>query len=238
MFDRVVVLNLDRRPDRLTAFRSRVPTDWPFCSVERVPAFDGSAIPRSEIPAWYAPDNKERYRGAWGCFQSHLGVWQKALADGLDSVLVFEDDAVFSPDFSARAITFAEHVPSDWDQIYFGGQHLQTDKTPPVRVNEHVVRGRNVNRTHAYAVRRPMMEFLIGRLGGAWPNQTPVNYYNFDFQLGLTHLRDGRRAYCPTQWLCGQAAGASDVSENVRFYSTLWWKEFPIVEPERELAGC
>ena len=226
MFDRSVVINLDRRPKRLTAFHGRLPTDWPFGPVERVPAFNGEA---SMPPAWYAPEHHLQYRGAWGCFQSHMGIWRQALEDGLESVLIFEDDAVFASDFSHRARAYVESVPDDWDQVYFGGEHLHFDRTPPLRVNEHVLLGHNVNRTHAYAIRRPMMEFLVEKLSRPWSQQKPVNYYNFDYQVGVTHER--RKAYCPTQWLCGQAAGKSDVNQGGVFHTTLWWKEFGIAEP-------
>jgi len=234
MFDRCVVINLDRRPERLQAFRKRLPIDWPFAPVERVPAFDGV---NAEPPPWYGGEHRRRLAGAWACFSSHLAIWRQALADGIESVLIFEDDCVFASDFSARARRFVEHVPDDWHQVYFGGQHLHTETIPPVRVNEHVIRGRNVNRTHAYAIRRPMLEACVETLGQPWPQQTPVNYYNFDYQLGAMHRDAARNVYCPPQWLCGQTAGYSDVSPEVHFLSTLWWKEFPIVD-QQEPVPC
>lgn len=209
--------------------------DWPFQPIERVPAFVGED---ATLPDWYGGDEKPRYKGAWGCLQSHLGIWRQALKDGLETVLIFEDDAVFAESFSQRALTFVRAVPADWDQIYFGGQHIDSGRCPPVRVNEHVILGNNVNRTHAYAITQEMMQFCIERLTKPWPPQTPLNYYNFDFQLGFMHKRDGKKPYCPPQWLCGQAAGRSDVNPGGAFHSTLWWKEFPIIETRQEPVSC
>lgn len=244
MFDRCIVINLDRRPERLRAFYGRVPSDWPFAPIRRVPAFDGESSPP---PQWYGWEHVHRLGGAWGCFQSHLGVWKQALADGIDSVLIMEDDCVFCDDFSRRAVEFVDHAPSDdWDQIYFGGQHLATDGMPPTRVNDFCCLGRNVNRTHAYAIRYCMMEAAVERFDREWPKQHPYRHYHFDYQLGEMH-KNGWRAYCPiqgvsglkrTHWLCGQAAGLSDVNPDGKFLSTLWWNEFPIVEPKREAAAC
>lgn len=231
MFGRCCVINLDRRPERLRAFHTRLPADWPFGTVYRVAAFDGAGM---TPPPWYGGKHRLTLRGAWGCFCSHLSNWKTAIADDLDSVLILEDDCVFAPDFPARARQFVDAVPDDWDMIYFGGQHLNHDTIPPVRVNEHVIRGRNVNRTHAYAIRRDMMQRCVDELGKPWPQQMPVNRYNFDFRLG--QLQEGRNVYCPTQWLCGQAAGTSDVYTEGRFLSTVWWREFPIVE--QEAAPC
>lgn len=234
MFDRCMVINMDARQDRLRAFLSRVPKEWPFAVVERVPAFCGSL---ENMPAWYGGPIRSNYVGAWGCFQSHLGIWKRAIADGLDSVFIMEDDCVFVHDFTRLAREFIADVPCDWDQIYFGCQHLRTDTMPPVIVTPRVVQGRNVNRTHAYAIRRPMMEFCIEQFDRQWPPQTPANYYNFDYQLGLLHSRYGRIAYCPRKNLCGQAAGKSSVS-TVTFISTCWWNEFGAVLPNREEVSC
>lgn len=239
MFGRCVVINLERRPERLASFRSRVPHDWPFATIQRAPAFDGAAL---QPPEWYGFAERRRLQGAWGCFQSHLAVYRAALDDGLDSVLIFEDDAVFRDDFTRMASEFCDAIPSDWEAVYFGGQHLHPDTHPPLRVSEHVLLGREVNRTHAYAMRRPFLEHVVERLSQPWPRQSPYNYYNFDFQLGLMHLREHRRVYCPSftidQWLCGQAAGTSDVAPDVKFHSTLWWREFQIGPAEREAVPC
>jgi GR25 family glycosyltransferase involved in LPS biosynthesis len=232
MFDRCVVINLDSRPENLNGFRERTPTDWPFAPIERVPAFDGwERI--DEVPAWYGRENRNKLAGAWGCFQSHLGIWKLSLADGLSNVLIFEDDAVFADNFTANALQFLEHVPENWDQIYFGGEHLHQNETPPVRVNHLVCRGRNINRTHAYAITANMMAHCVETLDRELPDIRPWNYYNFDYQLGAMH--ETRRAYGPTigmnQWLCGQIKGPSDVMHERKFLSTMWWREFGVVEP-------
>jgi GR25 family glycosyltransferase involved in LPS biosynthesis len=162
--------------------------------------------------------------------QSHFSVWKTALEDGVDSVLVFEDDAVFADDFTPRCRQFLDSVPDDWGQIYLGGQHLNFDRTPPERVNEHVAMGRCVNRTHAYAIRRPCIETALRRLDCEWPTISPVSQYNFDHQLARCHGTEWQ-AYCPMKWLVGQASGKSDVNQDGRYFSTMWWKEFPVVEP-------
>ncbi|WP_172683368.1 glycosyltransferase family 25 protein, partial [Verrucomicrobium spinosum] len=36
--------------------------------------------------------------GAWGCLLSHARVLAEAIADGIENVLILEDDVVFQPD--------------------------------------------------------------------------------------------------------------------------------------------
>ncbi len=38
--------------------------------------------------------------GAWSCMQSHRHVLKRAIMDGVESLLVFEDDACFRPTFA------------------------------------------------------------------------------------------------------------------------------------------
>ena len=244
MFDRVVCINLKRRPGRWRQFQAGLPTDWPFGPVVRVDAVDGQT---ANVPQWYGqpPANLnhnrdawgECLRGAWGCLQSHLQVWLDALRKGLNSVLVFEDDAVFCPDFTEQAVRFLEAVPVYWDQIYFGGQHLNYNQTPPVKIRAQVLKGHNVNRTHAYAIRDDMMRAAVDRLSRPWAPWRPQDYH-VDHQLGAMHLTGEWNVYCPRRWLVGQTGGHGDVNPDREFHGVQWWNDFSsVMREEHALAG-
>lgn len=242
MFDRVYCINLDRRPDRWRRFQAGLPQPWPFAPVERVAAVDGHAV---RPPGWYGapPPNlnhppRDNWRamtvGGWGCMRSHLRVWEDCLTAGVDSVLLFEDDAAFVPDFVDRVGSFLDAVPDDWDQIYLGGQHLECEKGRlPVAVNSQVIRGHNVNRTHAYAIRGEAMRAIYHQLSGQWQGHR-VQDYHLDHIFGALHGE--WRAYCPRRWMVGQAMGPSDVWG--RQVSTLFWNEFGIQEREPDAVAC
>lgn len=227
MFDRAWCVNLDRRADRWEQFQRRLPADWPFCPIERFSAVDGQVdLP----PRWYGTGgSRKRLRGAWGCFQSHLRIWRQAFDDGLDNVLVFEDDAIFCEDFAARALAFLAAVPCDWCQVYLGGQHLKTDRHPPRAVNDQVLRCYNVNRTHAYTIRRPMLEYVVGRFSAPWRAHTERKWH-IDHQLCQLHSTGRWCVYAPTRFLVGQAMGPSDVA--VAMLSHMWWNQFPYESAE------
>jgi len=132
-FEDVVVVNLDRRPDRWERVQAMVAAmDWPLKPLRRARAVDGRKVGK---PSWWRAG-----AGAWGCLQSHIQIIEQASMDGLRSVLILEDDVTFCDDFSTRLAPFLDRVPDDWHQIYLGGQHLCQRKSPPIRINEEVIR--------------------------------------------------------------------------------------------------
>ena len=69
---------------------------WPFRQPVRFRAVDGNSVPP---PSWWPAGP-----GAWGCLRSHLRIFEDALMDGVDRLLVLEDDVCFVPDLAARQI--------------------------------------------------------------------------------------------------------------------------------------
>lgn len=202
MFANCYVLNLDRRPDRWAGFCARLPALWPFPDTLRITAVDGQ---QTTVPAGW-----ESGPGAWGCLQSHLALWERIYTEGRPA-LIFEDDATFAPDFADRYADFAEAVPPDWDMLYLGGQHI----LPPsfLTPTSPVVRCQGVKKTHAYAITPAACQRLYSHVAAA--------PYHIDVALALLHR--GLSVYAPTRWLCGQAAGVSDVLNGDRGQPERWF---------------
>ncbi len=189
VFDRVVVLNLARRSERMARFRARLQMDWPFPAPERFEAIDGVTLMRP--PQWKLSP------GAWGCQKSHLAVLKSALADGVESLLVLEDDAYPVPDLTRQAESFFRHVPDDWHCLMLGAEHL----LPPISLGHGVVRCVASIRCHAYALRGPLMQMLAT----FWEaNRTD------HCDLVLSSLMTHYKTYAPAPQLFGQDAGMSD----------------------------
>jgi hypothetical protein len=206
-FDRVVVINLARRADRLARFHERLAGNWPFAPPRRFEAVDGANTP---MPATW-----DKGAGAWGCAQSHLAVLNAAIADGVSSLLVLEDDACPVDDLPGQAELFLARVPADWDCLMLGTEHL----LKPTPVAPGVVRCVTSIRSHAYAVRGGIMPML----SAFWQrNQTD------HCDLVLCSLMGHYKAYAPDPLLIGQDAGWSDITqreEPARLLSTQGWSQ-------------
>lgn len=202
IFDRIVCINLDRRPDRWADFRERLAAiDWPFREVERYRAIDGDRV---TSPQWI-----DCGYGAWGCLRSHIRILEDALMDGVSSLFILEDDATFLDDFAVRARQFFRIVPQDWDGLLLGGQHL----VRPEYVCDGVVRVLQGNRTHAHAYYGEYIRATYRHLCD-FVEHSETPQFHVDHRLGTLHLRGDFDIYAPNPWLIGQAGGCSDISGN------------------------
>ncbi|MBZ0130279.1 MAG: glycosyltransferase family 25 protein [Rhodobacteraceae bacterium] len=110
LFDRVYVINLPARTDRRA-------------EMERQLARVGLSFDRPEVVLFEAvrPADKGEFPtiGTRGCYLSHLGVIEQALADGCETFLLMEDDADFTQDFNLRMPLIRDGLQGrHWDFLY------------------------------------------------------------------------------------------------------------------------
>lgn len=209
-------VNLARRPDRWEEFASGCPV---IESIRHFPAYDGERL--------CVPTEVKLPAGAWGCMLSHLAIWREAICRGYHLhdgvVVVFEDDAVFAPDFASRSIEAMRSLPHGWGMLYLGGQHTHTSERRPVEISPGIDQAYSVNRTHAYAIRGKAIATAYRDLAD------PVlamqqRHMHIDHRLEILH-REGRIGVFSTRpWLCGQGAGTSDIQRQSRPDGERWWQ--------------
>ena len=115
----IKVINLDSRPDRWAEVLKEL-TNNGIESFQRFPGIKG---------------------GDKGCMLSHI-----ELMKGEGSILVFEDDVIFEPDFNKNFIDYLFELPKDYDLFYLGANV----KSPATRYSEHLWKvTEGVHCTHA-----------------------------------------------------------------------------------------
>jgi glycosyl transferase, family 25 len=150
-FDRLAIINLPDRDDRrraLTKELSRIGIDFDSPKV---------TIPNPPMPK---TPNGFASRGVYGSYLSHVEIIEKAYRDGLDTVWVLEDDAIFSRKFRSEqqrliARRLRDH---EWDLCFIGHtvhKELPDSPTGLLRFSGPFIWA------HSYAVHRRIMPRLI-----------------------------------------------------------------------------
>jgi len=124
--NKVFLINLKRRTDRLTFFKNQYNLKIPLTIIHAV---DGQEINlqqllKNNIINEYVIDiiKKPRkyhyeltHEGSIGCYLSHYNIWNTLLTDNILNYLIFEDDSVFT-NITLNEINYRLSIlPKDWD---------------------------------------------------------------------------------------------------------------------------
>lgn len=148
-FDKVVVINLDRRQDRMEKIDLQLKELG--VEYERFSAVDAQAEDIDPIQA---------------CRQSHIKVLEQS--EGL--TLILEDDALFMDNFQEGFDKFMELLPSDWDIFYLGAVLLNSENC-----NEVMVRAMDTSSLHAYCI-NPKFKDKALEQARSYPEHIDVAY--------------------------------------------------------------
>lgn len=142
-FDKVVVINLDRRTDRMEKLDSQLKELG--IQYKRFSAVDGKKLNIDPIVAG---------------LKSHLQVMKD---NSGKKVLVLEDDAYFVEDFNEKFDKVMQTLPEDWDIFYLGAL-LPKDVGQINMVNRHWGLQVLTTGSQAYCIKPEMQYYFISRL--------------------------------------------------------------------------
>lgn len=149
--DRRVCINLRERPDRLQQVQKRF-----------------AAVGLSENMVQYHRPERHPRGGRYGCYSSHRDCIRAAYEDGLNSVLIFEDDVVFGDGWQKvvqDAHAFVHSKPNEelpFDALFLGSKILFVDEMSEKGVPDTIWRVKCFE-AHAYIVsRQGMKKYLDG----------------------------------------------------------------------------
>lgn len=144
-FDEVVVINLDRRTDRMKKLIPQL--EKLEITYERFSAVDGKELGIDPIVAGT---------------MSHVAVLKKYKGK---KVLILEDDALFVEDFNSKFEEVMQTLPKNADIFYLGALvPKDTGKVTPV--NRHWGKQVFTTGSQAYSIRPDMMDYFIEKLDG------------------------------------------------------------------------
>jgi len=200
-FDRICIINLPERADRRRAVTRELQRQGLAVEGERVRFF---AALRPAAPEGFPGI------GAHGCFLSHLEVLRQARADGVQRLLVLEDDVMFSAELGRAAALGLSLQQAAWQLAYPG--HAQPARPGPLRW--HTSREPLVC-SHCYAVHHSALDRIIEHLQACLrrpaghPEGGPMHYDG-----ALTRLRQEQPeliTLLASRSLAGQRSSRSDI---------------------------
>ena len=166
-FDKVVVINLDRRTDRMEKL---------------VPQLEELGI---QYERFSAIDAKElNIEGYIAGTMSHVAVWKKYLGQ---KVLILEDDALFCDNFNEKFTEVMQTLPSDWDIFYLGvllPKH--TGRVDEIN-NPHWYKQIMSTGAQAYCLKPGKMQHFINKIDGyEWYIDIALRLENIDSNCLVT----------------------------------------------------
>ena len=170
IFDKIYCINLDKRTDRWASVSQQF-TKFGI-EVERVPAVDGSL---SEIKSNYISD------GELGIILSNIFILNHAKQNKYKSILIFEDDIIFSDEINNIQKYFSALSGINCDMLWLSGNHnLHVQGIPaPIEVNEKLFKISNTFSAHAVGIRQHMFDVILDRIEAF---EKPLDVYYADLQ--------------------------------------------------------
>lgn len=227
-FEKVVVINMDERRDRLDRMQ------------ERLASF---AIPFERHPAIKSRGSRPfKTNGQLGCFLSHTTLWNNIFNSSFNKpVLILEDDCLFRRDFLRFVpdfINFLQYV--DWDIAYLGcvlAKDIKfkiTKMKNAVKVAENVIKIDECWGTHAYFINPASLNFLT-KIFPALIKLSWIGASHLDGLLNLYYPQLNRYVVYPT--LVIQENGFSNVSNKhinrEKEYDQSFWENINDSKPKQ-----
>lgn len=174
-FDKIYLLNLFRRPDRLAQSKSRL--DLIGIDYQVFNGVDGSVMNF----VWKKVGNEYFTNPAYlACSISHLSIYQDALSRGYEKILIIEDDNMINKNIMGIFDEF--NIPEWSDLLYLGYIPLNDDCSmwdynryginSENSISDRIFSPKNLWGLFAYGIRRSLMEEMI-------------NIYNLEFPMEI-----------------------------------------------------
>jgi len=202
-FDKVYCVNLDKRPDRLENFKNQVKIHN-LGNFEIFKAIDGQNLDMSDFKTKLRP-------GELGLILTIINIVKICKSNNYENVLIVEDDCEFNNEINFIDSYF-EKLPSDWDMLYFGGNHnTHMGVEQPKMINDKVKKLINTYSTHFVVIRNTVFDHILQILP------------KLSEPLDLTYVRLQKifNVYCFHPVIATQKIDYSDIQNYVTNYQDI-----------------
>jgi glycosyl transferase, family 25 len=200
-FDKIYCINLDRRKDRWEETENELKKWGLLDQVERYPAVDGASLDNP-----YSINN-----GELGILTTHINLISDAKEKNYENVLILEDDIEFTKNI-INVDKYMELVPTDWDMIYFGGNHNKHMGKTIDMINDKIIKLNETYGIHCVAINNSMYDVILETIPKI---MKPIDVYYSDLQKSY-------ECYGFNPSIALQRVGYSDIQNKVMDYKWLF----------------
>ena len=197
-FDKIYLLNLQKRSDRLQPSKTRL--DSLDIQYEVFFGCDGSVINHLFNKLENGYFTNPNYLG---CAISHLSIYQDAIHHGYDKILILEDDNLIHSDIHNIFNTI--EIP-EWNDLFYLGYIPLTDDCTMWdyrfgiqghnMLNDHIFRCTNLWGLFSYGIKRNLMIEMIETYNNSFPMEIDRFFVN------TIQPRGGSIAIAPQLFCC------------------------------------
>ncbi len=214
-FDKVFLINLDRRKDRLDRCSEIFYKNGVLDLVERFPGI----IPDPSMDIPFTKDTEKIKVPLYGCLLSHINIIKKAKAEGLKSVLVLEDDVEFI-NIDAIDKSVDQLKNKDWSLFYLGSN----THVPLQRADDNLLVLKKGYASHAIAYHESFYDYFINSF-----EERKIDI--IDVWLS-DYGQENFKSYCTYPITAVQVSNHSDIHDAYADYS---WMEGKFKENTKHL---
>lgn len=199
-YDNVYLINLKKRKDRLDNFKEQV-SKYNLGKFEVFEAIDGNKL----------NINTTLLSGEKGIIKSVITILEDAISKNYSKILIVEDDCEFNKNIN-NINEYYNHLPSDWDMVYFGGNHnIHVSSPPPEKINDYVARLKNTYSAHCIAIKNNMFNVIL----------ESIKHFNFPLDVSYQHLQNYFNVYAFYPGIAYQKPDFSDIQKKFVDYNWL-----------------
>jgi GR25 family glycosyltransferase involved in LPS biosynthesis len=117
LIDKIYVINLKKNTDRWDSMSKMA--ENANINITRFDAINGKELASNhpDILKYFVKDHKLN-NGQIGCALSHIKIWEDAIKNNYENIIIFEDDAIIPDNFWNKLQSSYNEMPDNWDILY------------------------------------------------------------------------------------------------------------------------
>ena len=208
IWDRAIVINVREQEQRLMQFYYDL-SQSKLLSTAHVEPWYARTPNDLRLPEWYRPSpwatEEKVARGHWACRRSHMQILEEALCQGVEHLLVLEDDTFPRESFDIDFELMFRDLPPDWLGYKLMAQApFDKPQTRRQQISGNCWQMGGGGGTQAIGYSKEGMKKALDWL---WKD---INDLVDTSLVKLMSKTDGW--YRPNQWIIGERAGISSIT--------------------------